>query len=140
MCFHCVFATETKTKKKKKPTTDRNESLNYFGSSEKQVCLPVSANRNTNESANVYGVTGAEQTHSGGNVASWFSDADVDSQTETSGTRCSSLLCPSVRLPVCLSPPSVHSQLSPLHGQNLNLAANQNNVLGFFFLRILFTF
>ena len=62
-------------RKKKKPIADRNESLNYFGSSEKQVCLPVSANRNTNESANVYEVTEAEPTHSGGNlVASWFSD------------------------------------------------------------------
>lgn len=62
----CIFATE-------KPMTGMNLKI-IFGSSEKEVCLPVSANRNTNESANVYEVTEAKQTHSGGNVTSRFSD------------------------------------------------------------------
>lgn len=59
---HCVSATE-------KPTTGMKLQI-IFGSSEKQACLPVSANRNTNESANVYEVTAAKRTRSGGNVAS----------------------------------------------------------------------
>lgn len=72
MCFHCVFSTE-------KPMTGMNLK-NNFGSSEKQVCLPVSANRNTHESANVHEVT--EAKHSGGNVASCFSDTLKWTQTQ----------------------------------------------------------
>lgn len=53
-----------------KPITGMN--LGVFWFPQKQVCLPVSANRR--ERANVYEVTQALQTHSGGNVAACFSD------------------------------------------------------------------
>lgn len=74
--------------------SDRNRSQLCSGSSEKQVCLPVSANR---ESANVYEVT---EVISGGNVC-------LVSQTHWSGLNksmwCSTFffLCLSVSLLVC---------------------------------------
>lgn len=71
----CAFIVYLRRKKKKSQWRTGMNLWIIFGSSEKQVCLPVSANRNTNESANVYEVPEAEPTHSGGNlVASWFSD------------------------------------------------------------------
>lgn len=119
MCFHHVCATGKKW---------QQQTWKWFCSSEKQACLPASANRNTSESANVYEVAEAEQTHSGGDVASCFSDT-LKWIHKQNIWHVMFFLC--LCLASCLPP----SQLSPLHGQNLNLAVNQNSIC----TRILFT-
>lgn len=130
----CTFITYLATE----ISNDRNKTLNCFGSSQ-QVCLPVSANRN--ESANVYEVTEALRTHSGGNVASCFSDRLKWTLTKFWHGVFYFILFVFVFLSGFLSASlSAHScecntvlQLSPLHGQNLNPAANQNQILRMLF-------
>lgn len=134
MCFHCVFATG----KKKKANGGQEWIFELFlvpqrnkfvfqlvptGTPMKVPMFTRSQKQSRHIQEETWSPPGSQTRRSG------------LTNTKTSGTRCSSLLRLSVRLPVCLSPPSAHSQLSPLHGQNLNLAANQNNV----FMRILFT-
>lgn len=101
---------------------------NSFGSSEKRARLPVSANKNTSESAKVYKVTESSQKHSGENVSS---SSEMNSKW-SSGMWWFVLflsLCLASCLPVSLRSCERHLvlQLSWLHGQNLNLAANQKS-------------
>lgn len=94
---------------------DEKESWNNFGSSEKQVCLPVSANRNTNESANVYEVTEAKRIQE--------ETLPLVSQRHWSRLKLKCwhvmflcFLCLSVWLPVCLS--LFQHTHSWVHGRN----------------------
>lgn len=119
MCFHCVIATE-------KPTTGTNPKKKKYlilVPLEKQVCLPVSANRNTDNKVPMFtrhlrpsGRIREETPPLAPQTLKW---------TRTKHSACDVFLSFSLSLSLASCRPLCRSTHSPLRGQNLNLAANQ---------------
>lgn len=106
--------------------------LHYFGSSEKQVCLPASAKMNTEKSANVLMRLPKQSVPIQEKMSFLVPDTPnwthKQHQKEYRVGFFFLFFFLFVWLPVCLAL-SVDSQLSSPHGQNLNQAANQNSIL-----------